>query len=188
VTESADQSRLFVTVECTAADEVTSVLEELHAVEAYSLVREGETEHLLALMVNCPTLPGKLIRHGGRPRSIVATPDGLDVVVDLPVEADVRTYVEMLADQFGPVDLQSRRTVERELQTRQGHVSALLGSLTDRQLDVLRTAYFGGFFEWPRDSTGEEIADLLGVSQPTVNRHLRLGQRALLANLFDEDS
>jgi len=92
-----------------------------------------------------------------------------------------------LTDQLGPAKLQSRRTVERELCTRRGHVASLLESLTDRQLEVLRTAYFGGFFEWPRESTGEEVAELLDVSQPTVNRHLRLGQRALLAQLFGHD-
>lgn len=40
--------------------------------------------------------------------------------------------------------------------------------------EVLGTAYFAGFFDWPRASTGEDVAELLGVPQPTVNRHLRL--------------
>jgi len=53
---------------------------------------------------------------------------------------------------------------------------------------VLRTAYFAGFFEWPRQSTGEEVAEMLDVTQPTVNRHLRLGQQRLLAQLFDEEA
>jgi predicted DNA binding protein len=52
---------------------------------------------------------------------------------------------------------------------------------------VLRTAYFGGFFEWPRESTSEDIAELLNVSQPTINRHLRLSQQRLLSQLFEND-
>jgi len=201
VADEGEQSRLFVTVEQASMDAVRAVLEELHAVQEWSVVseRDGDDEDgdgdgepdgetLVALTVSCPTLAEKLVRHGGRPRSITATPAGLEVIADLPVETDVREYVEMLTDQFGPTELESRRTVERELCTRQGHVTSLLSSLTDRQLEVLRTAYFGGFFQWPRESTGEEIADLLGVSQPTVNRHLRLGQRALLAQLFDEEA
>jgi len=200
VADEGEQSRLFVTVEQASMDAVRAVLEELHAVQEWSVVseRDGDDEDgdgdgepdgetLVALTVSCPTLAEKLVRHGGRPRSITATPAGLEVVVDLPMEADVREHVEMLTDQFGPAKLQSRRTVERELRTRRGHVASLLESLTDRQLEVLRTAYFGGFFEWPRESTGEEVAELLDVSQPTVNRHLRLGQRALLAQLFGHD-
>jgi predicted DNA binding protein len=52
---------------------------------------------------------------------------------------------------------------------------------------VLRTAYFAGFFHWPRESTGEEVAAMLGVSQPTVNRHLRVAQQRLLAQLFERE-
>ncbi|MFC7135535.1 helix-turn-helix domain-containing protein [Halobaculum litoreum] len=59
--------------------------------------------------------------------------------------------------------------------------------MTERQLEVLRVAYLRGFYEWPRESTGQEVADALGVSQPTVNRHLRASQRKLLELLLDED-
>ncbi|MFC6793389.1 helix-turn-helix domain-containing protein [Halobaculum halobium] len=45
-----------------------------------------------------------------------------------------------------------------------------------------------GFFEWPRESTGQEVADSLDVSQPTVNRHLRASQRKLLTMLLDGGS
>jgi predicted DNA binding protein len=59
--------------------------------------------------------------------------------------------------------------------------------LTERQQAVLRTAFFAGFFEWPRESTCEDVADLLGVSQPTVNRHLRHALSRLLQQLFEEE-
>jgi predicted DNA binding protein len=58
--------------------------------------------------------------------------------------------------------------------------------LTDRQEEVMRTAYEAGFFESPRESSGNDVADLLGVSQPTVNRHLRRGERKLLELVFDD--
>ncbi|MEA5410000.1 helix-turn-helix domain-containing protein [Haloarculaceae archaeon H-GB2-1] len=57
--------------------------------------------------------------------------------------------------------------------------------MTERQLEVLETAYYSGYFEEPRDTTGEELADALGVSAPTITGHLRAGQRKLFSLLFD---
>lgn len=132
----------------------------------------GEGKYLYGVTVSGVTLAERLVRHGGRPESIVATSDGMVVTVDVPVGTNVLELVEMLEEPFGSAVLESRRTVERALQTKQEHVTAMVEPLTDRQLEVLRTAYFSGYYEWPREMTGEEVAELLGVSQPTVNRHL----------------
>ncbi|MFD1514378.1 helix-turn-helix domain-containing protein [Halomarina rubra] len=58
--------------------------------------------------------------------------------------------------------------------------------LTERQNEVLETAYFSGFFEWPRETSGLELASMLGVSQPTVSWHVRTGERKLLLLLYDD--
>jgi len=44
----------------------------------------------------------------------------------------------------------------------------IMSELTERQIEVLETAYYEGFFGWPRESTGEEVAEKLGVSPPTL--------------------
>ncbi|WP_234403482.1 helix-turn-helix domain-containing protein [Halarchaeum acidiphilum] len=54
--------------------------------------------------------------------------------------------------------------------------------LTDKQLQALRTAYVNGYFEWPRETTGEDVASELGVSGPTFHQHLRKA----LARLLDD--
>ncbi|PSP33823.1 hypothetical protein BRC63_09780 [Halobacteriales archaeon QH_10_70_21] len=58
--------------------------------------------------------------------------------------------------------------------------------LTDKQLDVLETAYLAGFFDQPRTSSGNDVADLLGVSQPTFNQQRRAAERKLVEFLVDE--
>jgi len=131
-------------------------------------------------------LPARLVRHGASPRSLSATAGGMEAVVDVPTATDVREFVEMLREAYPEVELTARRSVERATHSRQELVSSLFDGLTDRQLEVLRTAYFAGFFEWPRTSTGEDVAEMLDVTQPTVNRHLRLGQQCLLEQLFEE--
>jgi len=50
---------------------------------------------------------------------------------------------------------------------------------------VSQTASLSGYFEWPRDRSGEEVAASLGITQSTFNNHLRTAERKLLARLFD---
>ncbi|WP_458210705.1 helix-turn-helix domain-containing protein [Haladaptatus sp. NG-SE-30] len=70
----------------------------------------------------------------------------------------------------------ARRKRNRPIQTEHDFRAKLKRLLTDRQSEALETAYWSGFFEWPRESNGQEIAESLGVSQPTFNRHLRAAE------------
>jgi PAS domain S-box-containing protein len=182
-TASDDDDRLFFVARETDADTVRAVLDDLVSVPDSRLI--SDTDGLLfEVTTTAPLVAAKLVRHGGRPQSITADPTEMTVVVDLPTGTDVRELVEMLAEDHPSVELTARRHVERTTHTRRELVAALFEALTDRQREVLETAYLAGFFEQPRETTGEELADILGVSQPTVNRHLRLAQQRLMEQLF----
>ena len=45
-----------------------------------------------------------------------------------------------------------------------------------------------GYFDWPRESSGEEVAAALDITQPTVNKHIRLGERGIFELLFGNPS
>ncbi|WP_415379601.1 PAS domain S-box protein [Halosimplex sp. TS25] len=196
-THSDAETGLFVTVSGAPAERVAAALDDLVSVSDYRLVSDGDAESdgdgdggssLFEVTVGGEALPSRFVRHGAGPQSIRATAAGIEAVVDVPTGTDVREFVEMLAETHPSVDLASRRTVERGDETGGTFATRLFEALTDRQLEVLRTAYFAGFFEWPRTSTGEDVAEMLDVSQPTVNRHLRLGQQRLLRQLFEESA
>ena len=59
----------------------------------------------------------------------------------------------------------------------------MLSALTDRQLEVFRTAVELGYYEIPRRATHEEIADRLGVAPSTVDEHLRKAESRVLQSL-----
>lgn len=59
-----------------------------------------------------------------------------------------------------------------------------LDALTDRQRDVLQTAFDLGYFSVPRDVTTEEIAAELGLTPSTVREHLQRAQHNLLTELL----
>lgn len=187
-TFSGDGALLFVSTSGAEPDAVAAALDGLVAVDDYRLVGRDDDDCRFEVTVAGDVVASRLVRHGATPRSMVADASGTEVVVDVATSTDVREFVETLRDRYGSVELLGRRDVQREAHTRRQLVASLFDELTPRQLEVLRTAYFAGFFEWPRESTGEEIAETLGVSQPTINRHVRLGQRRLLEQLFESEA
>lgn len=61
----------------------------------------------------------------------------------------------------------------------------ILASLTDRQREVLRTAYENGYYDVPRGTTTNELAEELGVDGSTVSEHLQRAERNLVAAALD---
>ena len=59
-----------------------------------------------------------------------------------------------------------------------------LDTLTDRQLEILETAFDLGYFEVPRNVSTDEVADELGLDPSTVAEHLRRAERNLLSELL----
>lgn len=60
------------------------------------------------------------------------------------------------------------------------------GKLTDRQLEVLRTAYGMGYFDRPRRANGAEVATTLDIAPSTFAEHLAAAQSKLLADLLED--
>jgi HTH-type transcriptional regulator, bacterioopsin transcriptional activator and related proteins len=91
-----------------------------------------------------------------------------------------------MANAFDSSELVSRQTVERPVNTRGQFRDALDRRLTDRQRTALMAAYHGGYFDWPRGSTGKELAESLDISAPTLHKHLRLAEKKFLSTVFEE--
>ncbi|WP_242492963.1 helix-turn-helix domain-containing protein [Halogeometricum borinquense] len=60
----------------------------------------------------------------------------------------------------------------------------LRNQLTERQRTALEAAYHAGFFQWPRETTGEGVAESLGVSPPTFHQHLRKAEQKVFDHLL----
>jgi len=131
---------------------------------------------------------GSLVsEYGGVLRRGRATPSGVTLVVELPQEADVRTIVERLQAAFPSLELTAKRHHRETASTPSERRSQLEQRLTERQYEALETAHAMGYFEWPREHSGAEVADRLGITQPTVNKHLRLGERKLVDLVFGSE-
>ncbi|WP_135806488.1 GAF domain-containing protein [Halorussus marinus] len=176
----------FVTVDGIDPDRLRERAEPDPDIERARLVNEHDDGHLFELVYTGPSLLSTLLDHGGTLRESRFTADGGRSVVELPMNADVRAAIESITDRIPGAEVVAQRERKRPDRTVQEFRAAIEDDLTDRQRSALEAAFYAGFFEWPRESTGEEVAESLGVSAPTFHQHLRVGERKLLAALLDE--
>lgn len=172
----------YVTGEDLDPERFAEVAAAFGSIDEVRTVSDGDPV-LVELVVTDPTLVTSIIDLAATPHAITLGSTGSRLTVSIPRQRNVRAFIERFGDRFPEATL-----VARQEETRSGspaRLTALLEALTERQREVLRSAYFGGFFEQPRTSTGSEIADSLGISQPAFSKQLRTSQRNLLTPLFD---
>ena len=124
--------------------------------------------------------------HGGCVAEATIDDGEFRFVVELPRGRDTRQMIELIKGQRDDVTYLAQRTTERSAQSDTGALSVLEDELTDKQRAALETAYFGGYFDWPRESTGEEVAERLGIAPATFNQHLRTAERKFFESVFGE--
>lgn len=178
---SDDDLLVTATVPQPDAAELPAVVAALPSVEAGTVVTEGSPSRVQFRLDGLVAWE-RLSTTAGRPRAVQFDGDGTArASVTLSADTAVTGYVDRLADQFAGVDLVARR--QRAVRP--------LGALdddagmTDRQQEVLSAAYHAGFFAWPRERTGEEVAGDLDISQPAFLRHVRTSERKLVAAFLE---
>ena len=147
-------------------------------------VTTGDGRSVLEFTVESSPLVDLLLDRGGRITAMHATGGVGEVTVEIPPEAQPRAVVEAVEDRFPGADLRAYREHERPADTRQDVRARIDDRLTDRQETALQTAIVGGFFEWPRDSTGEDLAATMDIGRSTFHQHLRAAQRKAFEELY----
>ena len=155
-----------------------------HEVIEATAIAEHEDEGLLELVVE-DSLLAMLAEHGAVVREVLVEKGISRFTVELPYEAEARELFELVERRYPGTDLLGYHERERPVQTRQEFKAALSDRLTDRQETALRTAYLGGFFDWPRKVDGNELAEAMDISRPTYHQHLRSAQSKVFEELFD---
>jgi predicted DNA binding protein len=98
----------------------------------------------------------------------------------------LQTVVSELREKYSPIDVQ--RLLQPPLEGAPAdQVFVNRGRLTDRQLEVLETAYQMGYFERPKQANATEIAECLDIAQSTFMEHLMTAQRKLLDDALESD-
>jgi hypothetical protein len=163
-----------------ALDSVRTLVETQPEWEAVQFYSEGDPSRFEIRMGGWPLLT-TVASVGGYIDSVVVEGGTLRMTVHLAPTVDVRAVVDSLTAAFPGAEMLRRRQISR---TRDDSQRQLTSELTDRQRTTLEAAYAAGFFEWPRDASGEDIAESMGVSPPTFHQHLRKAERKVFESLF----
>ncbi len=176
----------FATVSGGDPDRVVDRAASFMAVEDARVVNHGENGGLIRLLLSRPFVATRLVEHGAVVRNLVADADSATMTIQVPSSVETNAVDDLVRTTYADATLVSRRERGGTPTTRDRLEDDVLGSLTDRQLEVVRTAYHAGFFESPRGQTGEEVASSLGISSTAFSNHTRTVQRKLFSVLFDD--
>lgn len=107
---------------------------------------------------------------------------GLTVVAEFPMQTDTADVVEAVTERYPDMELVTSYVLNTVCLFRE-----LVGSeMTGRQLTALRLAYYGGYYEQPRQSSGEELAARLGISKQAFHEHLRKAYATVFEALIED--
>jgi predicted DNA binding protein/ActR/RegA family two-component response regulator len=158
--------------------EAAEAVDALRAVD----VRDGDEGVRCEIVADGPTPEGLLAEGGARFERTVVEGGVATVSTQVADDGAVETVTAALETRYGGATVST-------IWTDRGAPSSpdtggSLGSLTDRQLEVLQHAFHAGYFERPRGASATELAEQFDVARATLTQHLRAGQRKVFTELF----
>ena len=185
-TESADGELVeFCTVAGCDSDCILELAEADDNIDRARLVSEGAEADRFEFVYTGQSVLTTLADYGAKVRSLVADCGEARIVAELPHDVNVRRVVESFETAYPESELLAQREAGGSADHEQNLRDRIDKGLTDRQRASLEAAHFGGFFEWPRGSTGEQLAASLGISAPTFHQHLRAAKRKMASAYLD---
>lgn len=176
----------YGTVGADAIDALEALVEHVPHFESLELIDEGETVSRFELRLTEPPVVSTIASLGGHVDSARITDGDFHISVHLPTSAEVSQVVEAVKEEFPTAAVIAQRTTTRPERSADRLEWAQRADLTDRQRSSIEAAYFGGYFDWPRDRSGEDIAESLGVAPSTFHQHLRIAQKKILGIVLDD--
>lgn len=177
----------YVTIEGLDGETVRDEADAHDSVEECRLIHDGEDQCTVEIRL-AKSGVRTLVNHGATICDVVVENGVGRCLVEVSQDADIREIADALTVVYANTELVARREVDRPVRTAAERRDRILDELTDRQLTTLRLAYYGGFFDWPRESTGEDIAEAMDISPPTMHQHLRKGLKSILSEFFEGGS
>lgn len=178
-----DSLLCFLLVTGSTPEEVLTFADDASGIDRARLIRnDGDSALIECAITDDPAVV--VFEQGGTIQELVSEEGRERLVGEVATDADTRSVVDSVTNVFPDSYLVSKREREKPVETKLGLRESLNELLTAKQESALRVAYLGGYFEWPRGSTAEELADSMGVSSPTLHNHLRNAQQKLLTAFF----
>jgi len=187
---SDGRSLLYFTVRDADPARLCERLTAAPIVDACTVVRDADRPALVEVAVGeaSSSVIDVLIDHGASIAGARVADGEMRVTAEVAPESDVRAIVASLKDATPAVELDSKRLINRPATTGPRNGDRDDDRLTPKQRAALSVAFTRGYYDWPRESTAEEIAETMDISSSTFHYHLRRGIRSLLTAFFEQES
>ncbi|KAB1187408.1 MULTISPECIES: bacterio-opsin activator domain-containing protein [Haloferax] len=149
------------------------------------LLSEDDSGNLFEIRLPRESLFETLYASEATLRELHSTGRQTTLTVEVPERIRVRSFIDMLDADYPGTSLLSRRTVTESEESPETFQWKIRDEWTDRQYESVRAAHLAGFYEWPRRSTAETLAETFDISAPTFQYHLRAAERKLVQNVFE---
>ena len=164
-----------------------AVVEEFEFWTDLELLSDRGDEVRFRVRLSEPPVVSVVASQGGRVKSAKIEDGDYRMRVHLPHRADVHALVDRVRESYPDARVIAQRQTPRQEESDPHPDASPLDDLTERQRSALEAAFYAGFFEWPRDSNGEDVAGSLGIAPATFHQHLRTGERKVLDSLLVDD-
>mgnify|MGYP000247663127 CR=1 FL=1 len=178
-----DEFLVYGTTAPDVVDTVGEITENLPHWQDLTIRSEGDPTHFEVRMTEPPVL-SVVASLGGYVEQAVIEDGDCQMTIHLAPSVDARRVTDAVETAYPTAEMLRHRQISRNRDDPTYFQRHLVEDLTDRQQTALETAYHAGFFEWPRDTSGEEVAESIGVAPPTFHQHLRKAERKVFDAVF----
>ncbi|WP_418285001.1 bacterio-opsin activator domain-containing protein [Halorubrum sp. DTA46] len=137
---------------------------------------------------DCPAY--RLAELGSLPKTVEGVDGRGRIVAEIPLRYDPPAVTERFLEEYPDFELVAKRTRETHtpMVTPSTVQQPILDSLTERQRNILQTAFEMGYYEWPRDCTGQDVANEFGITSATFSEHIFAAERKILTFMFEHST
>lgn len=176
----------FFTALGATADDVSGLVDDCETVQPEPIV-EYEDATLVEFLTT-DDCPARLLAElGALPQTVRASDGEGCIVAEVPATRDASAVTRTFLDAYPEATLVTKREKADVTPpfSASGVRQLLRTHLTERQYEVVETAFEMGYYDWPRRCTGEDVAAALDIASATFAEHVRCAERKLLAVLFE---
>lgn len=161
---------------------VRQVVGDVAGVRNISVVSESPAPTYEVVAVDFDSL-GRTLELPAAVRALHVTETDCELVLTTSRDENNNELVATVQDQFPSATLTGRDQADPVAAAPWSY--ALNHELTEKQAQILETAYRSGYFDEDRKQTGSEIAESLDISQPTFSNQLRAAQYRLFSAIWE---
>lgn len=177
----------FFSVKGADPDRVMELARENDLVEP-NLISKYEDGGLFEFVVEgfCPARA--LCERGAIPQTVSSVDGHGKIVAEIPRYQNPPAVINGFIDAHPSIEVAAKETKDRvaPLFTPDELQRAVSEQLTPRQEEVLHTAYEAGYYSPTRSTSGQQLAEELGITPPTFFEHLHEAERKLMVILLEE--